>query len=109
MMSVRRRKNQGTWCDCPRFPGSAPPWPVSVGFNFVPSVFKSLLGLSGRRFWIDLRSWRFCRGAGSGPSQEEHGTPADFLIEFRTAFLECKPDPFHSVFGGHFAEGAVHL
>ena len=72
-------------------------------------IFKSMLDLIRRAVWIDFRSWRFRSSSGSGSRQDEQGTPADFLIEFGTTFLECQPYSFHWVFGRHLADGAVHL
>jgi hypothetical protein len=50
-----------------------------------------------RRSWLDLsrsatgpviRSWGPKSGVASGPRQDEHGSPTDFLIEFAAASLE---------------------
>jgi hypothetical protein len=51
---------------------SGPPWPVPRACAMVR-----------------LRSGRIRSSAGAGTRQEEHGTPADFLVVMDSASLEC--------------------
>ena len=97
------------WISAAERVGLVPLRPVSAGFRLIPHISISLLDLSGSRVCIDLRRGRFRHSAGSGPRQEEQGTPTDFLIEFGAASLKGQPYPFHLVFVRRFAESAVHL
>src|ERR1035441_948319 len=82
---------------------------ITIGICFAFQILKSPLSLSGRRLRLGLGSGPFGRGTAYGPGQEKHGAPTDFLIEFRTAFFIRQPDSLYRAFGGHFAEGTVHL
>jgi len=57
----------------------------------------------GRAVGLGRSHWRLRGEADSRPFQHEHGAPADFLIEFGAASLECQPDAINQVLVGRLA------